>query len=301
MLDRYRSGKSYRNSPEAPVPVIDKPVSSDYLGGAANVVNNLHGLGAKVTVIGIVGDDADGKILSSKLSSLDNVESKLCIISDRITTVKERIMAGKSQLARLDYEDTTELEQEFKERLKKQIKQTCADTNFDAIIVQDYDKGVMNADLAEYVVKVSEDFNLPLYIDPREKNFFYYKKCRLFKPNKRELEVAFERNIELSIENLNSCAVKLREYVSYDTFVVTLSEKGAYFRDLDKSGLIPTVHIDNADVSGAGDTFISVICLADLAGFTIEKSIHISNIASYIVCNKEGVQPITIRELRKML
>jgi len=298
MLDSYWWGNVERISPEAPVPIVHTRKKEYRLGGAANVALNLKRLGAEPIICSVIGRDAEGEILLRLLGN-ENISAEGIIISDlRPTTVKTRIISGKNQLLRIDIEEDELLVKEDASNLESRISDII-DTS-DLIIFEDYDKGVISQPLIEDIVKKSTHLKIPVAVDPKKRNFMAYKGATLFKPNLRELSEGLKTDLNTGsdMSEIKEAAKILQDKLGIDHVLITLSEKGVYMSDKDGTSHQIPAHIrDIFDVSGAGDTVISVAALALLANVSGDVVAALANLAGGLVCEKVGVVPIDKDEL----
>ncbi|MCP4910778.1 MAG: D-glycero-beta-D-manno-heptose-7-phosphate kinase [Bacteroidetes bacterium] len=310
MVDSYIWGTVSRISPEAPVPIVEVEKRENRLGGAANVGLNLKALGAKPILCSVIGDDTKGndfiELLKNEDMSLDGIIQS----SSRITTTKFRVIGNKSQLLRVDEETTQQLKANYQEALRNKVKHIIQNKDIDVIIFQDYDKGVINPELIKFVIKEAKEFDIPVVIDPKKDNFLHYKDVTLFKPNLKEikdgLNIDFDVNSDVDIEMNVS---KLQDELNADMVLNTLSEKGVFISWRIEGGyesmLIPA-HLRNiADVSGAGDTVISVAALCVSQKLEPPIMAAISNLAGGLVCEEIGVVSVDkgklLNEINKIL
>ena len=292
MIDAYLRGNVNRVSPEAPVPIVTLQKEEERLGGAANVAINLVAMGASAIVCSVIGNDQSGKKMIELLES-NSISSDGVVLSDnRETTVKTRVIGNNQHLIRIDSEQTNDIDLTEELQLIEKVKQLL-EKGVDAIIFEDYNKGVLTVKVIEAVIELSKQFNVPTTVDPKNKNFFAYKNVTLFKPNLKELKEGvgmtfkFEQN-ELFEEAVSKLEQNLNNKISF----VTLSEHGVFIKDADYKHYIPA-HIRNiADVSGAGDTVISVATLCLTVGLPIHLIAEIANLAGGLVCEKSGVVSI---------
>ena len=291
MVDAYIWGAVERISPEAPVPVVRATKRDFRLGGAANVALNVQSLGAEPILCAVVGDDDNGKRFIERLQEKNISSEGIVISNERPTTVKTRIMTAHQHVVRVDEETDKLLSKEEEERLWKQIKKMLPQA--DVVIFEDYDKGVISKNLIKKTVDLAGNNNIPTVVDPKKRNFLNYKGVTLFKPNLKELKeglkIDFEKNdqseIERSVEVLVS---KLNSKGS----LITLSERGVYIQYGGQKHLIPAHVREISDVSGAGDTVISIAAIAvalNLSPFLIAA---LSNLGGGLVCEHIGVVPI---------
>ncbi|MDX2248706.1 MAG: bifunctional ADP-heptose synthase [Bacteroidia bacterium] len=299
MLDRYLWGKVERISPEAPVPVVDVYREENRLGGAANVALNLHALGAIPVLCGVIGQDHDGDQLLSQAEKKGFKTQGISRLSDRRTTVKVRILGNnQQQVLRVDREDKTPLPEEKTENLLAAVLKEIR--TFDAVVIQDYDKGFLNPRLAQTLIVAAGKYNIPVLVDPKFRNFFSYPQSFLFKPNLKELSEGIGIRLEKNdLNGITDAVLRLREKMPHAYTLVTLSENGMLLIDPQgKANHIPARIRDITDVSGAGDTVISVVALAVVAGFSPLQAAQIANLAGGLVCEEVGVVPIRPERLR---
>ncbi len=297
MLDRYHFGRVTRISPEAPVPVVDVERTENRPGGAANVALNIRSLGAAVTLCGVIGNDDHGDLLIKSLAVQGLDASLVITTSDRPTTTKTRIIGNNQQILRVDHESREgigkQLEEELINSLRKRIQE------FDAIILEDYDKGLLGPNLIEAVVQLANAAQVPVVVDPKYRNFLAYKGVTLFKPNLKELNEALNHRIsKADLPGIQAAVMELREKMPHRQTLVTLSENGVLA--IDENGLathLPAHLRKIADVSGAGDTVIAVMALALAAGLTLNTASEIANLAGGLVCEEVGVVPIDLGTL----
>ena len=297
MLDSYWWGKVERISPEAPVPVVNIHRRENRLGGAANVALNLRKLGAKPVLAAILGQDREGGSFLDICKSEGIGTEGIVSSNDRPTTVKTRVVGNKSQLLRIDSEENKALSGEDKNALHAEIKKLLKKT--DLVIFEDYDKGVIDEGLIKWVIDVAKERNIPVAVDPKKRNFLAYKSATLFKPNLRELAEGLKTDVNIGspIEDIQDSVNELIERLDIKYALITLSERGVYIAGGGQEVLIPA-HIRNIyDVSGAGDTVISVAALALLDNCKPDIIAALANLAGGLVCEKIGAVPIDREEL----
>jgi rfaE bifunctional protein kinase chain/domain len=293
MVDSYLWGKVERISPEAPVPVVSCHKKENRLGGAANVALNLKSLGAKPFLCSAIGSDSAGDNFQ-ELMLKDQLSSAL-IITDkgRKTTSKTRVISGSQQLLRVDEESNHYLESSVEIELIAKISHSLENDKIHAVIFQDYDKGVITPFLIENVVKKAKDLGIPTLVDPKKRNFGNYHGVSLFKPNFKEFAEGLKTDLHSEdISALFSFAGEFLKKTSTDLLLLTLSDKGVFISDTEKFCHIPAHIRDIADVSGAGDTVISVAALCLASGCNPAEVAALSNLAGGLVCEKVGVVPI---------
>ena len=296
MLDKFMWGNASRISPEAPVPIISVNKISHSPGGAANVALNLSKLSANVQILGIVGDDNEGAILEDTLLK-NGVKTQFITDAKISTTTKTRIIAHGQQVVRTDYEDIRDVNSDQIKIIKDIIDKIISE--IDAIIIQDYNKGLLVKDSIKTILDISSERNIPVYVDPKKDNFFAYNKIRLFKPNLFEFESAINfKEQDKSFEDLGK---DLRKKINAEILMVTRSEEGVTLFTDKNVQTISTKARKVHDVSGAGDTAISAFVLADLCGANIEESAMISNYAAGRVCEEVGVVPISLEMIKDIV
>lgn len=303
MIDRYWNGRVSRISPEAPVPVVDWVNTEDRLGGAANVALNIKALGATPYLFAGIGKDADGAELLKLMNKNDLSTKGLLSFAKRRTTVKTRIMAGSQQLLRLDSETTSDLdEQECKDFLGN-FYDFIEYRDIHVILFQDYNKGILTKPIIREVMLESLRRDIPTAVDPKHNNFFEYKRTTLFKPNLKEIRAAVPFAVQPTLESLSRAAEYLRQQMSNRNTMITLSELGVFldFGTATEGGgmIVPTEARNVADVSGAGDTVISVAALGLGAGLPLKTMAILANLAGGQVCEKLGVVPVEAERLKK--
>ena len=293
MIDSYIWGKVERISPEAPVPVVRVTKKENRLGGAANVALNIQALGACPYICAVIGDDSDGENFLSLLKAQGLSEEGLIKIKTRPTTVKTRIIAHNKQIARVDAETERNLSSSNTLLVLNKIKQIIADHRIDAIIFEDYDKGLITEELIDKTVKLSKEMGIITVVDPKKRNFHAYKGVQLFKPNLKELKEGLKIDVDpLNIEQVEQAVNRLKKQLGAKTVMLTLSEHGVYVSSENGNKHILAHKRTIADVSGAGDTVIATAALCLAAGLNEFKTAEIANLAGGLVCEHVGVVPI---------
>jgi len=295
LLDQFLWGDVSRISPEAPVPVVWVKRDGVMPGGACNVANNLADLGARVSIVGIVGGDEKGGILKSLLE--ERGVSTGGIISDesRPTILKTRVIAHHQQVVRIDREDTSHVTGKQLQKIKKYVSENIQD--FDAVIIEDYGKGVITPSLLRIVVPLARRHKKIVAVDPKENHFSYYKGATVLTPNHHEAAkaVGFKLDDETAFEK---AGVKLIKKLNAEVILITLGEKGMMVCQKGKKPCrIPTLAQEVFDVSGAGDTVISTYVLSVISGASPVLAAHMSNCAAGIVVGKVGVAAVSTAEL----
>ncbi|MEI6881695.1 MAG: D-glycero-beta-D-manno-heptose-7-phosphate kinase [Bacteroidota bacterium] len=296
MIDAYLFGKVERISPEAPVPVVAVVNKENRLGGAANVAVNLVALGAKPILCSVVGNDAEGKDLIDLIKSSGIGADGIIQSKERVTTIKTRVISQSTQMLRIDNEITDSLNQEDDSRLISKVKELLKEA--DVIIFEDYDKGVISEHLISQITQEANALNIPIVVDPKKRNFMSYQKASLFKPNLKELREGFKRDFDIdNKEEFESVCKDLMQDMGLKNLFVTLSERGVMITNGNEFYYIPAHLRKIADVSGAGDTVISVASLCMALGLPLKQVAQISNLAGGLVCEEVGVVPINKEKL----
>lgn len=297
MLDAYLYGKVDRISPEAPVPIVAVNRRETRLGGAANVALNVKALGAEALLLSFVGNDHRGDEFMSLMKNAGLNDTGILKSDKRITTTKFRVIGNNTQMLRVDEEMDSLLEARDQERLLQCFDTLVQEYPIDAIIFQDYDKGVISPEVIEYVVQFARKSGIPVSVDPKHRNFFSYRYVTLFKPNMKELKDGLKRDDILDDDDMARAVKDLQEILHSDLVLVTRSEKGVFIRkslpgaDPEQYAL-PAIVRHIADVSGAGDTVISVATLCLTVGLDIRELASLSNRAGGLVCEEVGVVPV---------
>lgn len=296
MVDSYVFGKVSRISPEAPVPVVLTERKEKRLGGAANVALNVQALGATPIPCAIVGDDLDGEFFLSRLEE-KGIPSKGVVTSkERDTTVKERILSGAHQMLRVDTETDKHLSPIEQKSLLHHIKNLLPEC--DVVIFEDYDKGVINPTIIAETISEATRLGIPTVVDPKKRNFMDYKGATLFKPNLKELREGLGIEVDAkNMDSIRSAVAQLQTKLEAKMVMVTLSEHGVFIKDNGDTHLIPAHIRQISDVSGAGDTVISVMACAMAVGLSPQKAAAIANLAGGLVCEYVGVVPINRENL----
>ena len=302
MVDSYLWGNVDRISPEAPVPVVSITKRENRLGGAANVALNIKSMGANPILCSVVGDDTKGDEFVALLDDELMDSSGILKIRDRITTTKFRVIGNNIQLLRVDEEVDHDLDKDDKERLFGKFLEIIEKQNVDVIIFQDYDKGVIDEELISKVVNRANELSIPVAVDPKRRNFLSYKNVTLFKPNLKELSEGLKTEINRkNPEELKNAVSKLKSKINAGIVMITLSEDGI-FVEFNGNGekqirLFPSHVRAISDVSGAGDTVITVASLCLAAGVDPAMTANIANLAGGLVCEEVGVVPVDKEKL----
>ncbi|MDD2702900.1 MAG: D-glycero-beta-D-manno-heptose-7-phosphate kinase [Candidatus Omnitrophica bacterium] len=310
ILDEYIWGTVDRISPEAPVPVVWAKKRTHVPGGAANVAYNIKAFDAEVCLVGVVGKDKNAQVLFSELKKRKIVTGGIFIDPGRYTTVKTRIIAGHQQVVRLDWEHEESLSRQANQKILGFMRKNIR--FFDAVIIEDYGKGVINKELVSEMVSLVHGAGKYITVDPKEEHFQFYRGATAITPNRKELENAI-KNLKIkdttnefklneyrlfSDKDISRAAEHIMKYLRLDSLLVTLGEQGMCLFEKDgRKTHIPTVAQEVFDVSGAGDTVISAFTLGICSGAGKLEAAHIANYAAGIVVGKIGTAVTTREEL----
>ena len=290
MIDHYLWGKSDRISPEAPVPVVEIVKEEDRLGGAGNVVNNLLSLGSEVRVSTILGDESERMFM---LLNEKNINTKGIFVDDnRKTIIKSRVIASNHQVIRYDKESKNYISKEYEDKILNFVKENIE--KVDMILLSDYEKGVLTPNLTQNIINLANSKNKKLIIDPKN-NFSKYKNAYMIKPNKKELSVATNMEIN-NKDDLIKAGWKLKNKLNLKYLLVTLSEDGmALFGE--EFIQIPTLAKEVYDVTGAGDTVLASLGYYLSKNDDLIEAMHFANAAAAVVVGKVGSATVTIDEI----
>ena len=304
MLDVYIWGKTSRISPEAPVPVVQVKKKTCCLGGAANVMRNVVTLGGKVKAYGVIGDDSGGDQMKSLFDDYNIDSTSLSVDKSRRTTQKERIIASAQQLLRVDFEDTEKLDNAIRQEIVVELKQLINTKSIDAIIFEDYGKGVLNEEMLNQIVAVAKENDIITSLDPKPGHLLKVKGLTVMKPNRSEafaITGTFSQGNAITVEDdkqLHAVAAQLLDEWEPDYLIISLAAQGmALFRKDAEMVVIPTKAREVYDVSGAGDTVIAAFTLALGTGADPVEAAEIANHAAGIVVGKVGTVTVSKDEL----
>ena len=295
IVDRFIWGKVSRISPEAPVPVVLVDKETFLLGGAANVVNNIHALGGGVSLCGIVGDDEMSQKVFQKLNDMGIAAQGVFVGKGRQTTVKTRIIGHHQQLVRIDRETTEELRGPALRNISEFLKKNM--DHFDGMVLSDYGKGLLTKELIRWTIRKAREEGKFVMVDPKVKNFFFYKGATVVTPNTAEASAASGIVIH-DLSTLRKAGKLLLRRLNCDALVITRGEEGiAIFQPHQEPFLVPTVAKEVYDVTGAGDTVIGTMALALGAGAGVIEAAKLANYAAGIVVGKVGTATVHRDEL----
>ena len=293
MLDVYLRGDVDRISPEAPVPVVRVRERRYALGGAANVAQNVAALGATAELVATVGDDVSAKQLRDMLHAIGGSTRGLVQV-DRPTTTKTRVLARAQQLVRVDEEVDDDCTPEEVAKITAAV--TIAVNESDALILEDYNKGVLVESVIRHAIALAKTRGIPIVVDPKYRNFFAYGGATVFKPNRRELEAAL--GAAVSLEHPETLPA-LVERLDVSSVLLTLSEHGMALLERGTAAIhqIPTTAREVYDVVGAGDTVTAYLAAMLASGATALEAAVIANFAAGIEVGKLGAATVTPDEV----
>lgn len=298
MVDAYIWGAVERISPEAPVPIISVKKRDFRLGGAANVALNVLSMGARPVLCAMAGDDVNGKRLLQLMNDKGMSQDGIVISPSRPTTVKARVIAAHQHVIRIDDESDAVASQEEEKELLSRIEKLLPSCQ--AVIFEDYDKGVITPKLIEESVRLAKKAGIPTIVDPKKRNFLKYMNVTLFKPNLKELREGLKLEIEANDQSsINLAVEQLKNRLGVEGVMLTLSEQGVYIDYQNQKVKLPAHKREIADVSGAGDTVVSIAALCVALDLGPEKIAFLSNLGGGLVCQYVGVVPINREELLK--
>ncbi len=298
MIDSYLWGKVNRISPEAPVPIVAVAKKERRLGGAANVALNVQALGANPILCSVIGVDIEGQAFLDLLKTQKLSQKGILKSRDRVTTVKTRVMGNNSQLLRIDEEDEGDISAAETQQLLTLISYIITNDKIDVVIFEDYNKGLITSKLVSKVVELCKSKSIPTCVDPKKKNFTTYKGVSLFKPNLKELREGIK--MDVSGENINELQRAISSFrvkQKAETILVTLAERGVVTNSRKVKEHLPAHVRSIADVSGAGDTVISVASLCRALECNDILTAAIANLSGGLVCEQIGVVPVNKEQL----
>tara|TARA_B100000674_G_scaffold116894_1_gene88115 strand:- start:1929 stop:2927 length:999 start_codon:yes stop_codon:yes gene_type:complete len=298
MVDAYIWGKVNRISPEAPVPVFEARKRENRLGGAANVALNIQALGAKPILCGIIGKDIKGNVFETVLKEQNLSDEGIIKSQERLTTCKTRIISSSHHMLRVDEEIVEPINQEDSKELIQRVKSLTESKEIDVVIFEDYDKGVLNAKNIQEIISFLNEKEIPICVDPKKDNFLNYQGATLFKPNFKEFTNGLKEEIKKGdINALMQHAQKFISQQAIKNIMITLSEHGVLLYNEKQQIHIPAELRNISDVSGAGDTVISIASLAYCLGVRGKELATLVNLAGGLVCEEVGVVPINKERL----
>jgi len=295
MLDRYIWGDVNRISPEAPVPIVRVTRTSETPGGAGNVALNAAGLGLRVSLAGVVGEDAERARLFALLEKQKIGTGAIAAVNGRATTTKTRVIGGHQQMLRYDMEERAAPTAGATMQLRAGLDAELA-AKPDAIVLSDYAKGVLSPELCQWLIGEARKRGIPVLVDPKGRDFAKYKGATVLSPNRNELTEATGAN-GADLSALYAAGAKLAADLEIGTIALTLSELGIALIEKNGTRHFPAMAREVYDVSGAGDTVIATVAAGLAAGLSLGDCTHLANLAAGIVVAKVGTVPITQAEL----
>ncbi|SHF29844.1 rfaE bifunctional protein, domain I [Mariniphaga anaerophila] len=302
MVDTYLWGNVERISPEAPIPVVSVNRRERRLGGAANVAINLQSLGATPVLFSIVGNDENGQCFKKMIAEKELPVDGIFEDSGRPTTVKSRIIGKGQHIARVDEESTGLIHAELEQQIARAVLQEIERNGADVVLFVDYDKGLITPGLFETISNFAREKKIPVAVDPKKRNFNLFRDVDLFKPNFYEfLEGTGVQLKKGDLKGLENAARDFKWQQNIKYIFVTLSELGVFVSNGEEQQYSPAVIREIADVSGAGDSVLSVVSLALAAKLTSSQMALMANLAGGLVCESPGVVPVDKLRLMKMM
>lgn len=296
MLDKFVYGSVDRISPESPVPVLSISREDKMLGGAANALASLAGLGVQGHILSVIGCDDHGTLLKEKMSEIGVSSDNLVEVKDRPTTVKTRYLAGHQQLLRADYENKSAIGEDIAQDLLSQAEALMPKVQ--AVILSDYDKGLLVPSLLRALIDLAKSHNVPVIVDPKGQDYSIYAGASAVTPNKKELCDATRGMAVSSDEEVIAAASHLIDVSGVEAVIATRSKDGiTVVQDHAEPVHLRTVDIEVFDVSGAGDVVIATIAASVATGATLADAAALANVAGGIAVSKVGTTPIRADEL----
>jgi D-beta-D-heptose 7-phosphate kinase/D-beta-D-heptose 1-phosphate adenosyltransferase len=299
MLDRYLWGKAERISPEAPVPVVKVQREELKLGGAANVALNLAALGDTPVLVGLIGEDSQAHQLRQELAVRNFDDSGLVATAERPTSQKTRVIAGSQQVVRVDREDDAETDGELARAILQRFEAQLP--NADAVLISDYGKGTLSAEVVDRAVQVARARGLFVAVDPKETHFHRYRDVSILTPNHHEACFAAGRKVK-DDAGIREIGEQLRGQLNAEYLLITRGEAGMTLFARDAAPVhIPTVAQHVYDVTGAGDTVIATLTAAVAGGIDTPDACRLANVAARRAVAEVGSYAVTRDELKREL
>ena len=299
MVDAYLWGRVDRISPEAPVPVVQVTERSARLGGAANVAINAHVLGARPVVLTVIGQDANADLMERLFRDQGLSTAGLLRSPQRRTTVKTRIISGHQHVVRVDEEQEDDLNASDEQRLLDQVAELLRAERPEVVVLEDYNKGVLTEAVITGIIALAKAAGVPVAVDPKRKNFFTFRGVDLFKPNLKELRDGLKIDLNAADGTAMTAAIsELQTRLGNRISMITLSEHGVQVQNGTHNARFPAHKRKIVDVSGAGDTVITVAALALAQGLPAPTIAQLANLAGGLVCEEVGVVPIDPERFR---
>lgn len=299
MLDKYCYGDVNRISPEAPIPVIKVVNEKNVLGGAGNVAKNLKQLGCNVFLSGIIGKDENGTSLI-KLLKEKKINYNGIVITNRNTTTKNRIIGLHQQMLRIDWENINWINHIDMEKIKRNFYEKIKE-KMDVIVISDYEKGVCTTDICHFIIREAKKNNIPVLIDPKGKNWKKYEGADFIMPNIKEMSLVLNKKIRNSDKEIEVNARTLLNQFNIKNLIITRSEKGLSIINSNKITHILAKVVEVFDISGAGDTIISIFATFLNGILKFDEIGNLANLAAGYVIGREGTYAISSKELIDIL
>lgn len=293
MLDKYYFGSVDRISPEAPVPVVNIRREESRLGGASNVANNICSLGGQSMLCGAIGHDFFGKEIE-RMAKKKQIGLSL-ISSQQPTITKARIIGGKQQIVRLDYEESLELSETEKAEIREMVIRLLPD--YPVLVISDYGKGFISEEFCHFLITEAHNRQIRVIVDPKGKNWTKYAGADIVTPNVKELSDIVGYSVPNTDEAITRAAEEVIRQNQLESLLVTRSEKGMSLIGQGNPIHLPTHSEEVFDVSGAGDTVVATFSLCLAAGFDLVTAMKTANIAAGVVVKKLGTATLTPEEL----
>jgi D-glycero-beta-D-manno-heptose-7-phosphate kinase len=298
MLDVYYWGDVSRISPEAPVPIVAVSKKESRMGGAGNVAINIQAMGATPILCSVIGKDTNGEKLIKILKDKKLPTEGILTSEDRPTTTKTRIISNNHHIVRIDDETEEYIGDKQTKKLLEQIQKFIETGKTNVIIFEDYDKGVISSALIKKVIALAKKHNIPTVVDPKKRHFTDYNEVTLFKPNLKELKEGLKVDVQTGdFKQVLRVTEQLRKNQKIENVLVTLSEHGVFINSAKEKKLVPAHIRKISDVSGAGDTVISLAALCCALNLPPIQIAFLSNLAGGQVCEKTGVVAVDKKQL----
>ena len=294
MLDKYYFGKVERISPEAPVPIVNIVTEESRLGGASNVANNITSLGGQATLCGAIGYDFFGKEIE-RMAHRKGIKTDF-VKTEQPTITKARIIGGRQQIVRIDYEQHLELSEKAREDFQTHLASLFQE--FPTLVISDYGKGMISEELSSFLIKTAKSHGTRVIVDPKGQN---WKKYDLITPNVKELGDIIGHPVKNNDQDIAMAALEIVHHYGLSALLVTRSEQGMSLISDQNILHLPTHSQEVFDVSGAGDTVVAALSLALTQGQDITEAMRIANVAAGIVVQKIGTATLSVEELNANL
>jgi len=299
MVDKYYAGRVSRISPEAPVPIVHVHDTRRVLGGAGNVIANLLALGANVSVAGIVGLDEEGKWLKEELLGLGAEAAGLFDDPSRPTAVKTRVMSGRHQMIRLDWEETNNIPESLEEDIYRILEGKVP--SIQAVLLSDYKKGCLTSSLTKKIIDLCLHAGVPVFADTKVRDPRYFSGATILTPNLSELEEMYGKEIRSESQFIEA-GKEVRERYNLEYLLVTRGERGmSLFPKTGDPWTIGTAAKEVYDVTGAGDTVLAALAIGVMTGLNVKEAMLLATLAARVVISKVGTAQVTFDEISESL